>query len=360
MSLGIFLASGDSFKNMAKSGQDELFKKFYLSFFAKNFTRVYIFSYANEKVNGLPKNIVVVPNKYNLHRYIYGFLMPLLNIKAVKNCDVMRVYHLFGTPPAIVAKFFFGKPFIFNYAYDYKKFAQIEGKFFQTILFTLLESVAILFSWKIFAANKAIFKKLPRNKAVYLPNGVDTNFFKPAKSKKRNEIPVILSVGRLENQKNFEILIMAMKGVNAKLLIVGQGSQKENLEKLAKENNVDLKIVNKVENTKMPQIYNQADGFVLPSLAEGTPKVLLEAMACGLPVIGSQVIGIGEVINNGVDGLFCNTDSKSISSSIYRLLSNSKLRGKLATNARDTVFREYDLANFIQKEIKVLKNNKNQ
>src|SRR3990167_9763498 len=160
MSLGIFLASGDSFKNMAKSGQDELFKKFYLSFFAKNFTRVYIFSYANEKVNGLPKNIVVVPNKYNLHRYIYGFLMPLLNIKAVKNCDVMRVYHLFGTPPAIVAKFFFGKPFIFNYAYDYEKIAKIEARWLNYFLLKILKQIALYSASKIFVANKKLMKKI--------------------------------------------------------------------------------------------------------------------------------------------------------------------------------------------------------
>src|SRR4030042_6275915 len=161
MTLGIFLAMGDSFGNMSESGQDVLFKKFYLSAFSKSFEKVIIFSYVNEKVLGLPHNVRVVPNKYGLHRYIYGFLIPFLNLTFVNKCDVMRTYHLFGTIPAILTKLFFNKNYAFNYAYDYQKFAMIENKPTQVLFFRVLEPIAVFFATKIFAANKMILSKLP-------------------------------------------------------------------------------------------------------------------------------------------------------------------------------------------------------
>lgn len=354
MNLGIFLTSGDSFQNMAKSGQDILFKKFYLSYFAKNFSQIYVFSYARENVKDLPKNVQVIPNKYNLHRYLYSLLMPFLNLTLVSNCDVIRVYHLFGTIPAIITKFFYGKSYVFNFAYNYEKFAQIEGKFFQRLLLVFLEPLAILFSRKIFVANKSIFKKLSRDKAVYLPNGVDTDFFKPAKIKKKNKIPAILSVGRLEKQKNFEVLVEAMRGINARLVIVGQGSLKEKLEKLANENNIDLEIITEVKNIKMPQIYSSADIFVLPSYIEGSPKVLLEAMSCGLPVIGTNVEGIDEILNV-TNGRKCSSSRESINEAVNYLIKNPSYRVQIGKKARKFIVNNFNLGVLLQKEIKVIK-----
>src|SRR3989344_2509138 len=143
MNLGIFLASGDSFKNLAKSGQDSLFKKSYLSAFSKEFEKVIIFSYENEQVLGLPHNVRVIPNKYNLHRFIYAILLPFLNLKIILECNILRVYHLFGTPPAIITRFFFGKPYVFNYAYDYEKIAKIEARWLNYFLLKILKPVAL-------------------------------------------------------------------------------------------------------------------------------------------------------------------------------------------------------------------------
>ena len=128
MILGIFLSSGESFKTMAKSGQDIRYKEFYLKKFSKNFKEIIIFSYANETVGGLPKNVIVVPNKYKIHRFLYMFLLPFINLEKIFKCDGFRVYHLLGTIPSILTKIFFNKPYIFNYSYNYGEFAKIEKK----------------------------------------------------------------------------------------------------------------------------------------------------------------------------------------------------------------------------------------
>ena len=352
MTLGIFLSMGGSFKDMAEAGQDELFKKFYLSYFAENFDKVYIFSYENEKERDLPKNVYLIPNRYKLHRYIYSLLIPLINSSYISKCDVFRAYHLYGTVPAIISRIFFQKPFIFNWAYDYKKFAQIEKKFLQFILIFFLKPVAETFASKIFRVDRQYCAK---DKDIYLPNGVDTNFFKPMKVKK-NKTPLILSVGRLERQKNYENLIRALKGLRANLLLVGSGSLKNKLIKIAKKEDINLKIIERIENTKMPHIYNRADIFILPSVIEGSPKALLEAMSCKLPVIGTKVDGIKNIILDGKNGLLVENDNHNINLAIKRLIGDRKLKEKLAEGARAFVKRYHNLKFLIKLEIEAIKN----
>lgn len=355
MNLGIFLAMGDSFKNLAKSGQDVRFKKFYLSAFAKEFSKVYIFSYANENVSGLPKNVIFVRNRWNLHRYLYSFLLPFLNLSNVFSCDVFRVYHLSGTPPAIISRVFFTKPYVFNYAYDYQKFAEIENKKLQKYFFSFLELPAVFFAKKVFAATKSIFKKLPKGKTVYLPNGVDTNFFKPQRIKKNSSRPQILSVGRLERQKNLESLIRAVSGLNANLTIVGSGSLKSKLIDLAKKEKVNLKIIDRIKNTQMPKIYHQADIFVLPSIAEGSPKVLLEAMACGLPVVVINNQENKSIVKNGENGLMVNNSIERLNHGIKTILKNKNLIENLRKKTREKIEKNFNLTLLLRTENYVLK-----
>lgn len=355
MILGIFLAMGDSFSDMAKSGQDIQFKEFYLRAFAKKFKTIYVFSYLDEKIIDLPKNIKIIPNKLKLHRYLYGFLMPIINFRQVTRCNSIRAYHLSGTPPAIIAKILFGKNFFFNFAYNYEKFARIEKKRNQLILFKILKPLAIIFSEKIFVANKNLLKKLPRNKTVYLPNGAQTNFFRPQNKKTKNKIPIILSVGRLEVQKNFENLIRAVRGIQAKLLIIGSGSQKGKLQDLAQRMNVNLEIIEKVAYKNMPSIYSRSDIFVLPSVSEGSPKVLLEAMSCSLPVIGTKVEGILDIITPGENGVLADLNPGNIRKAILDLTKSPKAREKLGRNARRTVEKYYNLRSLLAKETAAMK-----
>lgn len=354
MTLGIFLAMGDSFKNMARSSQDILFKKFYLSYFAKNFSQIYVFSYARENVKDLPKNVQVIPNKYNLHRYLYSFLMPFLNLTLVSKCDVIRVYHLFGTIPAIITRFFFGKSYIFNYAYDYQKIAKIEARWLNYFLLKILKPIALFSASKIFVANKQLMKKVDAQKSFFLPNGTDTNFFKPRKTKANKRL-LVLSVGRLEKQKNFESLIEAMVDIKADLLIVGNGSLKSKLLKLAIKNRVNLKIIEKVENTQMPRIYNKADIFALPSLVEGSPKALMEAMACGITCIGNDVEGIRGLIVDMENGFLTRTGTGDFRKRLQKLIRKDSMRRKIGQNARTYIVNNFNSQVLLEKEVKVMK-----
>jgi glycosyltransferase involved in cell wall biosynthesis len=354
MILGIFLSSGDSFMDMARYGQDIRFKEFYIKRFAKEFKKVIIFSYANEQVKDLPTNVIIVPNKYHLHRLIYGFLMPFLNASYIKQCDLFRCYHLLGTLPGIMTKLFYNKPFVFNYGYDYREFTVIEKKRFQYFLLTLIHPVANFLAWRIIATSKMVLDWTPRKKTIFIPNGVDHKVFHPLK-RKPNKIKQIVSVGRLETQKNYVNMIPALKNLNVKYRIIGKGNSKEQIIDLAKKNKVELEIIEKVPNTQLPKYYNQADIFAQPSLTEGPTKVLLEAMACGLPVMGADVRGIKEVIVDGENGVFCQTDTKSIRQAIVRLLKDKKLREKIGQNARKEMVKNFDMDKLLTQEVELLR-----
>ncbi len=353
MTLGILLSLGDSFSSLGKTGQSSKFLQFYIKQFAQNFEEIYIFSYENENVKGLPKNVHLIPNKYMLNRFVYGFVMPFQNFLVIRECDVFRAYHLSGTIPAIVIKILWDKPFIFNWAYDYFRFAIIERKYLQAFLFKLLGPIATFFATKIFTANKKIFSKFNKSKRIYLPNGVDVDFFKPTSTSKKTSLPVVLSVGRLESQKNFLNLVRAMQNVKAKLLIVGKGSLRSELIKEAKRLKINFEIIERVDNKFMPKIYQSSTLFVLPSLLEGHPKAMLEAMACGRACLGSDVEGIAEILNN--QDILTGTESNEIGEKIKYLLSSRVNLKRIGSKLRKRVVKDYNLKKLLVKEIDSLK-----
>ena len=88
---------------------------------------------------------------------------------------------------------------------------------------------------------------------------------------------------------------------------------------------------------------NRSRIFILPSHYEGQPKTLIEAMSCGMPVIGADSPGIREIIDHGINGLLCGTDSESIRTSIQELLDKPDLCETLGNNARQYVLEHFSL-----------------
>ncbi len=193
--------------------------------------------------------------------------------------------------------------------------------------------------------------KVNPNKIVIIPNWVDAEMFKPMDMPK--ERGRIIFVGRLEYQKNVLALIDAVKNLpNAKLYIVGDGSLRKAIEeKIKRENIRNVVLMGVIPNEKLPIELNKSEIYVLPSLWEGHPKALLEAMACGLPVIGTDVEGIRELIVNGVNGLLCKPTAKDIRRCIQRLLSDFELRKRLGENARRFIIENFSFEKVMRREL---------
>lgn len=150
---------------------------------------------------------------------------------------------------------------------------------------------------------------------------------------------VILFVGRLAEKKGVTYLIDAMKDIEGKLVIIGDGPLRETLEKQARKYGDKIEFWGSKSHQELREIYASADVFVAPSITakdgdkEGLGLVLLEAMASGLPVVGSDSGGIPEIVKDGYNGFLVEEKNiEELSDRINGLLDSDELRKKISTN----------------------------
>lgn len=362
MNIGIILSVGDGFKNQQKSGQLSRFVDYYLSRYSKNFNKVFIFEYEKEKTKtemdsyNLPPNCYLISNKYSLHRYLYTLLMPLLNLKEFWQIDVFRVMQTTGGLPSLFAKLIYSKRYIVTFGFDYPAFARVEKQRLLSVVLKPILKIVLKYADKVILTNKKISVSISKNikgELVFIPNGVDVKKFKPSNKKISKKIK-ILFIGRLEKQKNLENLINAVSMINEKVIeltFIGEGSLNKKLIKLSREKKVNLVIKPPIAHKNLPSTMRQYDVFTLVSLIEGHPKVLLEAMASGLPCLVSKAEGNTELAENGKNAMLCGSTSKEIGSALKTLLSNHKLRAEIATRARSFVVNNYNIEKLVDREI---------
>lgn len=167
-------------------------------------------------------------------------------------------------------------------------------------------------------------------------------------------VPTICTVGRLSRVKNHSDLLLAVcelvkKWQDLELLVVGRGR----LESVLKQQVVDLglsrnvRFMGHLENPK--EIWPRVDVFVLPSLSEGMPLSLLEAMAAGVPAVATRVGGVGEAIEDGETGLLVPPgDRHALAEGIMKLLDDRTLARQMGKSAQETVVRRFSLTQMVQ------------
>ena len=359
MNLGIFFHKGGSIRGLGKVGQDKRFIENYLNKYSENFEKVYVFSYADEKRSDLPDNVIIVPNKSRVPSSFYAFLMPLFHRKEIRDCDVFRVFHISGTPSSIVGKLLYRKPYVTTYGYLWLHDILFHRKFLQYLIAKPLEWFGIKMADRVIITidetRQYVRRFVDPDKVTYIPNGVDTRLFRKffaGKGKTRR----IVSVGRLVKIKNYDSLIKAAAKIrNCEVVLYGNGPEAETLRNLAKTTGCRLVLGGMQPNEKLPGELNRADVFVLPSHSEGLPKALLEAMACEIPCIVSDLPTLREIIRDGVNGLVCGHSPESIIEKIEYMLDHRKEAGKMAANARKDIINRFSMDKLIGKEIKLLK-----
>ncbi len=327
---------------------------------AKSFNKIYLMTYGDEKEKQYEKylrhNIEIVPNKWRINAAIYSFMAPFLNAKKLREANFYRTDQMDGAWTAAVAKLLFRKKLIVRTGYTWSKFIE-ENNIFTKFIVWLIE----MFTYKLcdFALvtsdddRRYLLEKFPflQGKIATIPNYIDTERFKPRAMRKYADR--IIFVGRLAAQKNVLNLIKALQGLSWGLDIVGEGSEKREIEMAAKKNHVNTRFLGIVRSNHLPSALNKYRIFVLPSFYEGMPKSLLEAMSCGLACIGTRVAGTKEVITDSVNGLLTSTDELSLKKTIQRLINNNVLQKKLGIAARQLILDKYSLNNNLFKEIKI-------
>jgi len=208
------------------------------------------------------------------------------------------------------------------------------------------------------------FFLMPSHKVKVIHNPVDISRINSLSGEKdssldfNDALPCVGTISRLSHEKGIYFLIQGFKilltKVDAKLIIVGDGIERPRLEKLIKDLNIE-KRVTFTGNVINPFKYlAKMDVFVLPSLWEGFPNVLLEAMVCGVPVVASDSVGgIKEAVEDRINGLLIKPGSSiAISEAIYELLSDKEKRNRMAKNAYESV-KQFDI-NIIKKKYETL------
>ena len=204
---------------------------------------------------------------------------------------------------------------------------------------------------------------LPDDLVTVIPNGIDAEVFKPASEPQREEsrdamgIPrdcfVIGGVGRLVAQKNFTLFMdiaarILSRNPSAVFVIAGTGPQGEKL----KAKTATLGIADRVRFlghvSDRLALYHALDALLMTSDFEGTPMVLLEAMACGLPVVASAVDGIAEVCSDGKDAiLVAPGDEPRFASSVECILRNPEFGRALGKEARNAILEGYEIRGLV-------------
>jgi len=142
-------------------------------------------------------------------------------------------------------------------------------------------------------------------KVKIVPNGVRREFFND-KRRSLHAKPHLLFLGRLDVQKNPQQLLESLVGISDKFIttIVGVGELEDDLKSMVKKMHLtNITFYGRANRKEAMKLYRQADIFVMPSLIEGMPLALLEAMAMGLPVVGNDVVGIRSVVQDGKNGI---------------------------------------------------------
>jgi len=194
---------------------------------------------------------------------------------------------------------------------------------------------------------------LPDHKVRVIPNYVLTDLFIPQGTK-----PVkgrLCFVGRFSHEKNPLSLVRACAGLDVELVMVGDGPLKEEIERLGKDLRVALSLIPNTPHRELPKILRSSQIFLLASPHEGHPKALLEAMSCGLTVIGVDAPGIREVIKHGENGWLCSQDVQAIRHSIQYLLANPGLREKLGRQAREFVCKHFSREQVLAMELELIR-----
>jgi glycosyltransferase involved in cell wall biosynthesis len=208
-------------------------------------------------------------------------------------------------------------------------------------------------------AEKLLSLGLRRERITVIPNGIDVHAFDVARSpgtpaaEARKE-QVIGVIARLDLQKGFVYLLNAVATLRnsfpaLRLLIVGEGPDRARIEQLVSGQNLGALVTFAGQQSDMPGVYASIDIFVLPSLNEGLPMTLLEAMAASKPIIATRVGAVATVITHGETGLLVEpADEAGLTNALSQLLADPELRRRLAEKARAHVEQHYTAAAMIQ------------
>lgn len=193
-------------------------------------------------------------------------------------------------------------------------------------------------------------------RTIVIPNAVAVDHF--AVAALRGRPPTLVSVGRLHFPKDFVTLVKALAALDpgaCRARIVGEGPDREAIEAEIARAGLGGSIELTGARDDVPEILAGADLFVLSSLSECLPISILEAMASGLPVVASDVGGVGELVGEGRTGrLVPASDPAALATALSELVDDASLRAEMGARARERALEHFDLPDFRAAHVQAL------
>jgi glycosyltransferase involved in cell wall biosynthesis len=191
-------------------------------------------------------------------------------------------------------------------------------------------------------------RRFKRKKVAVIPNGIDLSVFRPG-VKINKDNPTVGMQSRLAANKDHPTLLHAIallkkQGDNLTLSIAGDGSTKQDLTRLSQELKIDnnVKFTGMLEESGLVPFLQQLTVYVHASLGETMSTAIMQAMACGLPIIASDVSGINNMIIHGKTGILVTVkNDELLSGAIKQLLNNPSYAGELGNNAYEFAKQHY-------------------
>lgn len=310
-----------------------------------------------ELASSLPE-FTVLCNQLGLPRRVYERFLHRLHGAALRNVTAIKTNQMNGAQIAQRCATIFGVPLIARSGYDWSateaknhgndsRLAR-EARRVEEAVYPQATRIVVTTS----QAAADLRERFPgcANAVCTIPNYVDTDLFRPGPS-----VPTefdVVYVGRLSAEKNISQLLTAITNSPYRLLVIGGGNEQPVWQTRFPSHRITW--LPRVPHPELPTHLRRAPVFVLPSLYEGHPKAIIEAMACGRCVVGSDVPGIRSIVEHLKNGILSGTDAADIRSGLDLAFSDQRRLQQLGHAARQCVLDRFSLDYIARQELKLL------
>ncbi|MBP9868540.1 MAG: glycosyltransferase family 4 protein [Alphaproteobacteria bacterium] len=287
---------------------------------------------------------------------LYAKTIGWVHEEVLSGANIFKTNQVFGADEAVRAGRFCSKPVVTRMGFhrlsyrpgeiisqkDAQKQMEREGPIFR-------DSRHIIAPTESIRRNLGVLYGIEPEKISVVPNFVDVSKI-PFSERNVSELNKFLIVGRLTDQKNIGALIAALTPEQS-LTVIGEGEQRDVLQRMARDLHKNVSWLGRQDHTEVLKAMADHDLFILPSRYEGMPKVVIEAMASGIPVLVSDAPGNRDVVRHGENGFLCGLSADSLAGSIRSIKENREEIPRIIRQARKDAETLYSLETIANQEI---------
>ena len=360
--LGVFLTRGMSLAAWDEVGMLEREMALYRQLSSRG-VKVTLISYGgSEEMAYGPRfpGISICANTGGLSPEEYERSIEHVHASALSTVHVFRSNQTNGADVALRVARHFGRPMVARCGYLWSAFAGREfgndsaaahhARAIEEAVFSGADRIVV--TTPTMAADVAARLPQVAGKVMVTPNYVDTDLFAPSGGTEKKWD--LLFIGRLNEQKNIPLLLDVVHALPIRAAIIGQGPLDAALRAHPASASGKVDWLGRVPSEQLPGYMHRSKVFVLPSHFEGHPKALLEAMAAGMPVVGTDVPGIADVIRHEQTGLLAAPDTVALATAIVRLLSDAPFARRLGEAARAHIVDVCGIGKIVDREVAFL------